>query len=73
MEDQEKPLKCLDGYWDQPICVFFQHVKQILKAGIITELNFDFIKQFIGDLVKCGFIQYESIVSLTKWIELEDV
>ena len=74
MEEQEKPLKCLDGYWDQPIRVFFQHVKQILKAGIITEMNFDFIKQFIEDLVKCGFIRYERIVPLTKWtIELEDI
>ncbi len=74
MEDQEKPLKCLDGYWDQPIRVFFQQVKQILKAGNISEeINFDFVKRFIEDLVTSGFIRYERLVPLTKMIELEDV
>lgn len=79
-EDQEEHLRilaCLDGYWDQPIHVFFQHVKNTLKTGkngnISEEINFDFVKRFVEDLVKCGFIRYERLVPLTKMIELEDV
>jgi hypothetical protein len=67
-EEHLRILACLDGYWDQPIRVFFQHVKNSLKTG--KEINFDFVKRFIEDLVKCGFIRYERLVPLTKMIEL---
>lgn len=76
-EAQEKHLKvleCLDGYWDQPIHVFFQHVKNRLKPsiGIPEGMNFDFIKRFIEDLVKCEFIDYTKLVPLVKKIKLQE-